>query len=381
MLNVKEQDKAWVKEALDKVVKKLTVTSDEIKTCFPYTTQNGKYETTVQELPQDEVCWWTNGFWAGMMWLMFLQTGDEKFKAKAERCEKELDEAFADYNRLHHDVGFMWLLSAVADYRITKNPESRKRGLLAADILAARYNMVGEYIRAWGSGEVNKGYAIIDCMMNIPLLYWASDEIGDPRYSYIAQKHAQTTMKHHIRPDGSSNHIVIFDQDNGEILDKPTGQGYAPGSSWSRGQAWALYGFILSYIHSGNEEFLNVAKQVAHYFIANIADDGYVARCDFRAPEDPVIYDSTAGVTAACGLIEIAKAVGEYESEFYIKNAIKILRATEERFCDWSTEEQSIVQMGTGSYHGKAHHYPIIYGDYYFIEALMKLNGNEKLFW
>ncbi|MBE5040337.1 glycoside hydrolase family 88 protein [Ructibacterium gallinarum] len=377
---LKAEDQKWIEETLQKVEKKLTRTAQEVEFCFPYTTKNGKYEKSEEELPFDGICWWTNGFWPGMMWLMYLRTKNELFRQKAEQSEKELDKAFGVYDKLHHDVGFMWLTSAVADYRITGNDASRKRGLHAADILAARYNMVGKYIRAWGSGNINKGYAIIDCMMNIPLLYWASEQVDDPRYRYIAEQHAKTTMEHHIRPDGSSNHIVIFDQDTGEIIDNPAGQGYESGSSWSRGQAWALYGFILSYIHTHNEDFLNTAKRAAHYFIANVADE-FVAKCDFRAPKEPVIYDSTAGVIAACGLIEIAKAVGEYEKDLYLDSAIRILKATEERFCDWSESEQSIVQMGTGAYHDKQHHYPIIYGDYYFIEALMKLAENDILFW
>ena len=377
---LKAEDKNWVEETLAMVEQKLRRTVLEIETCFPYTTTDGQYEKTVDELPLDGICWWTNGFWAGILWLMYLRTGDALFREKAEACELALDDAFRDYDRLHHDVGFMWLTSAVANYRITGSDTSRKRGLLAADILAARYNMAGKFIRAWGSGDCNRGTAIIDCMMNIPLLYWASEQVDDPRYRYIAEQHAKSTMAHHIRPDGSSNHIVIFDQDTGEIVTKPRGQGFAEGSSWSRGQAWALYGFALSYLHTHNEEFLTTAKRAAHYFIANVADE-HVARCDFRAPAEPVIYDSTAGVIAACGLIELARVTPETERQLYLDNALAILRATAERFCDWSASEQSILQMGTGAYHDKTHHYPIIYGDYYFIEALMKLAGNDVLFW
>ncbi|MBP3361292.1 MAG: glycoside hydrolase family 88 protein [Clostridia bacterium] len=369
----------WVKDTLAKAEKKIDYTFDKIETLFPYTTKNGKYESSVFELPIDDICWWTNGFYPGIMWLMYLRTKEVKYKNKAVECENALDAAFDDYYRLHHDVGFMWLTSAVADYRINKNEQSRKRGLRAADMLAARYNINAEYIRAWGFGDALKGHAIIDCMMNIPLLYWASEESGDPRYKYIAEHHADTTIKHHIRDDYSVNHIVIFDQDSGEILAKPAGQGYAEGSSWSRGQAWAIYGFVLSYIHTGNAKYLNAAKNVSHYFISNICDE-YVAKCDFRSPEEPVIYDSTAGVIAACGLIEIAKAVNEYEKPLYLNAAVRILKATEERFCNWDTSEQSIVQMGTSAYTNGIHT-PIIYGDYYFIEALMKLDGNEILFW
>jgi len=379
MIYIDKNDSQWVAEILTKAENKISYTFDKIETLFPYTTKNGKYESSVFELPIDDICWWTNGFYPGIMWLMYLHTKDVKYKNKAIECEVALDAAFDDYYRLHHDVGFMWLTSAVANYRINKDENAGKRGLRAADMLAARYNMVAEYIRAWGFGEVAKGHAIIDCMMNIPLLYWASEQSGDPRYKYIAEHHANTTIKNHIRDDYSVNHIVIFDQDTGEIISKPKGQGYAEGSSWSRGQAWALYGFILSYIHTQNEKYLHVAKNVAHYFISNICDE-YVAKCDFRSPAEPVIYDSTAGVIAACGLIEIAKAVSEYEKPLYLNTAMKILKATEQKFCNWDVSEQSILQMGTESY-AAGRHIPILYGDYYFIEALMKLNGNNLLFW
>lgn len=379
MYDISEENKKWVESILGKIESKIAVTSDLITTSFPYTTKEGKYESSVSELPADGYSWWTNGFWAGLMWRMYLRTKDEKYRIKAVECENQLDNAFDDYYSLHHDVGFMWLLSAVANYRITKDEKARKRGLMAADILAARYNVVAKYIKAWNTGADEGGYAIIDCMMNIPILYWASDETKDNRYRYIAENHAKSTMENHVRKDGSVNHIVIFDETTGEILDKPKGQGYAEGSSWSRGQSWALYGFILSYIHTGNEDFLDTAKRVAHYFISNVCDD-YVTKCDFRSPQQPVLYDSTAGVIAACGLIEIARAVGENESRIYMDNAIKLLKATEEHFCNWSLEEQSILQMGSGSYND-AHHIPIIYGDYFLMEALMKLSGNDMLLW
>lgn len=383
MENVIKEHQDWLNDVYEKMIKKVERTAISTgDSCFPLTTKNGKFvndRNGSDEVPH----WWTNGFWVGIMWLMYAETKIEHFRNVAESLEDKLDAVIEDFEYLIHDVGFMWLPSSVANYRLTGNEKSKKRGLHVATILAGRFNPSGNFIRAWNdrNNAGSKGWAIIDCMMNIPLLYWATQETGDPRFKHIAMKHADMTAEHFIRRDGSVKHIVEFDPDTGEYIKNYTGQGYSEESSWTRGQAWAIYGFILSYIHTGKQEYLDVAKRVAHYFIANLQDD-YVPPCDFRSPKVPEYKDTTAGVITACGLIEIAKAVPEFEKELYFDAAIKILKATEKRYCDWSDTEDSIVQMGTGAYHnGKDKNVPIIYGDYYFIEAILKLRGSDLLFW
>lgn len=375
MMATYEADMTWVKETWDKVENKLAKVAPNVDTAFPYTSKDGKY------VPHSSgrASWWTNGFWAGMMWLMYKQTGDEIYRKIAEDCEEKLDITMHEFNELHHDVGFMWLLSAVANYRLTGNEMSKTRGMHAATLLAGRYNAQAKFIRAWNGDNI--GLAIIDCMMNIPLLYWASNESGDPRFRYAAESHADTAMNCFVRPDGSCNHIVIFDPVTGEVLSTPGGQGYESGSSWSRGQSWAIYGFALSYIHTGKQEYLDTAKKVAHYFIANLDETG-VPAVDFRSPAGDDMKDSTAGCVAACGLIEIAKAVPEHEKAMYLRAAMRILKGIDAHCCDYSDSEQSIVQKGTEAYFNKdGIHIPIIYGDYYFMEALTKLMGNDTLFW
>ena len=370
-------DYAWVDAFWDKIEKKLSVVAPQVETPFPYliNRETGKYNS--------KLChWWTNGFWPGMMWLMYLQTGDDKYKAIAENVEKELDTALINFNGLDHDVGFMWLTSAVANYRITGNEESKTRGRHAATILAGRFNPAGNYIRAWNKRADNidrTGWAIIDCMLNIHLLYWAAEIDDDPRFRYIADTYAHTAMKHFVREDGSTNHIVAFNPETGEVADIPNGQGYAPDSCWSRGNSWALYGFVLSYIHTGNKEYLETSKKVARHFMANVDDSG-VPRCDFNQPAQPDYRDTTAGACAACGLIELAKIVPEDEKEFYISSAVKLLKGLESN-CDFTLENQSILQNGCVDYHNETFNLPIIYGDYYMMEALLKLKGNEMLFW
>ncbi len=339
---------------------------------IPYTVKDNQW----QPGPFDEICWWTNGFWPGEMWEMYRLTGDEAYKAEAERAEKMLDEAFIDYDHLHHDVGFMWLISSGANFRMTGNDLSRKRTMIAANLLAGRFNPEG-FIRAWNTDCT--GWAIIDCMMNLNLLYWASEHTGDPRFRKIAMTHADTAMKHFIREDGSSNHIVIFDPENMDVKEIPAGQGYAPGSSWSRGQAWALYGFALSYLHTGKQEYLDTACKVARYFISQVQAD-WVPRCDFRQPADVELKDACAGAIAACGLLELAK-LDIPEAEGFFNAAVSILKALDKDASDWSDEYPAILNKCTGSYHGKDHHIAMNYADFYFVEAILKLNGDNFLFW
>ncbi len=367
----------WINETWEKIDKKLKVVSERSKNKIPYTTKDGVHNDMVTE----DITWWTNGFWPGMMWLMYVGTKDEHYKMVAENAEELLDKAFEDYDHLHHDVGFMWHISSGVNYRLFGGKKSRLRTIYAANMLASRYNAEGRFIRSWN--DDHNGWVIIDSMMNIPLLYWAAEEHNDSRYRYIAEHHADTVMRTHLRNDGSVNHIVSLDPTNGEVIESFGGQGYEVGSSWSRGQSWALYGFILSYIHTGKQEYLDAAKRVAHYFISCIVDTNYIPLVDFRAPEEPELIDTTAAACAACGLIEIAKNVGEYEKKTYLNAAIKILKALEEKCCDWTDKEDSILQMGTEAYvcRDMGRHAPIIYGDYYFIEAIYKLKGNDMLFW
>jgi Glycosyl Hydrolase Family 88. len=374
---VKDEIKQWADSTWDKIELKMSAQCDRIGDRIPYVPEGGVYR---EDMGERDVFWWTNGFWPGMLWHMYQATKEDKYKAAAEGVERRLDAAFDGFDGLHHDVGFMWLHSAVANYRFTGSERARTRGMHAANLLAGRYNPRGKFIRAWNDDCT--GWIIIDSMMNIPLLYWASQESDDPRFHYIATDHADTVLRHAVREDGSSNHIVILNPENGELIETPGGQGFASGSSWSRGQAWALYGFALSYRYTKDERYLQAAKRIAHYFIANVSATGFVPVVDFRSPKEPVKWDTTAGVCAACGLLEIADALPELEQDLYRHAAVNILRATDERFCNWNINEDSIVNGGTAAYHGQRHaEVPIIYGDYFFIEALMRLTSKHVLIW
>ena len=367
-------DKAWLEDVAAKLHTKMTYAVGKAREVdyIPYSTENGQWKPV-------HIHWWTNGFWPATMWQMYLATKDELYRDEAIRAEKMLDVNLLDFEVLSHDVGFMWLIQSGVRYALEGNKDSYARTMKAAQHLACRYNPNG-FIRAW-NGEGRQGWAIVDCMMNLPLLYWASEVTGDPRFRLIAMKHADTAMQVFVRPDGSCNHIIIFDAETGEVLDNPAGQGYASGSSWSRGQAWALYGFTLSYLHTGKQEYLDTAKRVANYFISQITDD-YIPRCDFRQPAEPVLKDDTAGTVAAAGLLVLAQQLPELEAVTYYDVAVKMLRAMEKEDINWELNDPALLTRCTAAYHDiPGRHMTMNYADYYFVEAINMLRGQKMLFW
>ncbi len=369
-----ENDKKFAAELLEKLTKKLIAIAPKIGADFPYTDKDGNFQ-----VKDGSPVNWTAGYWPGMMWLMYIKTGDEMFRKIAEECEEKMDVVFDKFTGLHHDVGFMWELTSVANYKLTGNERSRVRASHAAAVLASRYNPTSKSIRAWPWGPNNM--AIVDCMMNIPILEWAAKygTEADSRYSDIARIHADTVIDTFIREDGSVNHIVNYDRVTGEVTETPGGQGYASGSSWSRGQAWAVYGFAAAYKNAGKKEYLDAAKRVANYFIANV-EPGKLPLLDFRAPAEPVYYDASAAAITACGLIEIASVVDEFEAPMYERAAISLLRATEDS-CNFDEDVMYLLDNSSGSYDNKIGiHRPWIFGDYYLVEALMKLYGNDGKF-
>ena len=383
-------DEAWAHETEKKLLERFAAERDRVGDKIPYIAEDHTYKKDMAATPEDLI-WWTNGFWPGILWQCYSAlggsdaTGEEaaeaqKFLEVARGVEDKLDGAFDRYTGLHHDVGFMWLLSAVADARLTGNERSVARGLHAAHLLAGRYNPRGKFIRSWNRDRA--GWVIVDSMMNIPLLYWAAEQIGDPRFTYVAEDHADTIMANTVRGDGSCNHIIVLDPTSGELLETPAGQGYAPGSSWSRGQSWAVYGFALSYRHTGEQRYLDCAKRVANYFTSQVAQTGDVALLDFRQPAEPVYWDALAGTIAACGILEIARACEGTEREEWVRWALRILKATDERFCDWDVSHDGVVTMCSGAYHSdKDRHVPMVYADYYFLEAVLRLTGKDALLW
>ncbi|MBO5228377.1 MAG: glycoside hydrolase family 88 protein [Lachnospiraceae bacterium] len=366
----------WLRDVWAKLESKLSAEVDRTGAKIPYIPVDGRYI----DMAKENIFWWTNGFYGGMLWQLYHATKDEKYRETALKVGECLDTTLEQPDKLDHDVGFMWLHTAVANYRETGDAAARETGLRAAKLLANRYNPNGKFIKAWNGDR--DGWVIIDCLMNLPLLYWATEEIGDNTYRDIAINHTETACREILRKDGSTNHIVVFDTETGEALERPAGQGYASGSSWSRGQAWAVYGMELAYRYTGNEEYLNRSKLAAHYFIANVAMTGFIPVIDFRSPKEPYYNDSTAGVIAACGLLELMNYVDEAEKDFYFDAAIKILKATEAKCANWNEDEDGVIGLGSARYDRELdREKPIIYGDYYFLEAVLRLLDKDIFLW
>lgn len=379
-MQLNQSQAAWARDILDRTQAKMERVCARSAGKIPYTTVDGVHD----DRSGDGIGWWTNGFWGGIQWQLFALTGDERYRRTAQWVEDELDQCFLHFDMLDHDNGFKWLPTAVANYRATGNQRSKNRGLLAAEILAGRYNCAGRFLRAWndwaGSGVDRSGWAIIDCMMNLPLLYWASEVTGDPRFAQIAGRHADTSARYFVRRDGSVHHIVQFDTATGDFIAAHGGQGIGVGSSWTRGQAWGLYGFALSYLHTQSPAYLSTSERIANYFIANIPDSGLIP-VDFRQPADVAWQDSSAAAIAACGLIELAKLHEGRQREVYLGAAMKLLRALAGNCVNWNEDQDNLLTKCTAAYHDQNHEFSIIYGDYFFLEALMKLTGEELFIW
>lgn len=367
----------WTEEALAKCIEKVKKNIDRIGQSYPHVAKDLKYNDQGK-------FFWTSGFWSGILWLYYNETADRKAKELAEKLEEGMDEVLDGFITLHHDLGFMWKPSAVTNYKLTGNEISRIRGLKAASHLAGRFNLAGKFIRAW-SDDVHmdsQGWAIIDCLMNLSLLFWASKEMNDPRFRHIAIAHADTVVKEFIRADNTTPHIVCFDPNTGEKLSCRGGQGKDGESAWSRGQAWAIYGMAIAYREIGKKEYLDNAKNVAAYFISHLPKDK-VPYWDFRSDKkDRYALDSSAAACAASGLLEISKLVNkEIEREYYRNQALMILKSLYENYFDKREESEVMLKKGTVSYPaGKNVNVGIIYGDMFFMEALIKLDKNISIF-
>lgn len=327
--------------------------------------------------PFDGNSWWTGGFWPGLMWQLWSASKDDWFMEEALRAERMLTAEFRTFEKLNHDVGFMYLLSCGAHFKLIGDEQARTDTLHAASLLMGRYNPTG-FIRAWNEPD-RAGYAIIDCLMNLSLLFWASEITGDPRFSHVARAHADTTLREFLRPNGSVSHIVEFDPQTGARVAEHPGQGYALGTAWSRGQAWGLYGFALAYVNTGDGRYLEASRRVADFFIAHIRPDG-LTDCDFMQPGEPQRIDNIAGTCAACGLMELSGLTGESR---YMEAAERLLDGLIDRCCDLSEARCGLLTKCTASYHDDAAgaETNIVYGDYFFVEALARLAGSDPMLW
>lgn len=333
---------------------------------------------------------WTNGFWTGELWLAYENSGLESFRKAAmtqvesfnNRIEKEIETDT-------HDLGFLYSPSCVAAYKLTGDINAKKHALLAADKLASRFHKKGQFIQAWGALDNKANYRlIIDCLLNLPLLYWATLETGNEYYAQIAKAHFETAISVVIRPDYSTYHTYYFDPETGKPLHGITHQGYSAESAWSRGQAWGIYGIALSCYYLKKLDYTELFDHVTDYFISHLPKD-LIPYWDFTftdGSDEP--RDSSASAIVVCGLLEMARYFPK-DQEAYIKTAKCLLKPLVD-LCSAKSPSQSNGQLLHGVYGRKTPYNDCIdhginecnlWGDYYYMEALTRLSKNWNPYW
>lgn len=318
---------------------------------------------------------WCSGFFAGCLWEMFEMTGKENWKESAMRFTSPLEDQ--KWNLKTHDMGFKMMPTFGKAYQFTGNKNYRDILIQSAKTLITRYSKKTGCIRSWDHNQDKWQFpVIIDNMMNLELLFLATKETGDSVYYNIAVSHASTTVKNHFRSDNSCYHVVDYDPETGAVVRKNTHQGYADESAWARGQAWALYGFTMVYRETKNQMFLDQAEKIAHFILTNKnmpAD--LVPYWDFDAPGIPnEPRDASAAAVAASALYELsAYAAGPAKKE-YLKAADKMLESLTTKYRSASGSNKGfILGHSTGSKPQNLEvDVPIIYADYYYLEALIR---------
>lgn len=319
---------------------------------------------------------WTSGFFPGVLWMQYEYSKDAKWKQLAEEYTAKLEQQ--QFNSRTHDVGFMMYCSYGTGYRLSPNAAYKEVLVNSAKSLISRYSPTVKCIRSWNHNGDKWDYpVIIDNMMNLELLFWATSVTGDSTYYNIAKSHAQTTLDNHFRPDNSCYHVVGYNPETGAVEKKNTHQGYAHESSWARGQGWALYGFTMAYRETGDTRFLDQAHNVAHFLIDNekIPKDA-IPYWDFDDPTIPnAPRDASAAAIISSALYELALYTDDDHKEEFTSYADKILisLSSEKYLAEVGTNNHFLLKHSVGNMpkHDEVDE-PIIYADYYYMEALLR---------
>ncbi|MBW9212332.1 MULTISPECIES: glycoside hydrolase family 88 protein [Terrabacteria group] len=372
--------KKELEEAMNLCVKQVEANLDYFKDKFPYScTKQGQY-------PIIENIEWTDGFWTGMLWLCYEYTKEEKYRDLAMKNVASFSNRVKKRIALdHHDLGFLYSLSCVSAYKITGSDLAKEAALLAADKLMERWQEKGQFLQAWGPKDSPEHYRfIIDCMMNIPLLYWASEVTGNLRYAEVASLHFKTSLQYVIREDASAFHTFYMDYETGGPSHGATRQGYSDSSSWARGQAWGIYGIPLNTRYTKNMDNIPYFKGMLHYFLN-------------RLPKDDVCYwdlifndgsnqskDSSAAAIAVCGILEMLPYLkNDEDAKVYEHAAALILRSLMQNYANKEIKAgQAILEHGVYSWHsGKGVDEGNIWGDYYYMEAIYRQLKQWNSYW
>ncbi|MFM2081825.1 MAG: hypothetical protein RL380_516 [Verrucomicrobiota bacterium] len=321
---------------------------------------------------------WTSSFFTGMALLAWRETENEYFLTQTLRLAPAYREkVFTRWQDTHHDLGFLASLYSVALYKLTGDQSHRAVGLRAAEVLAQRFNEKGNFIRAWGHLNTAEfdNLAIIDCLMNLPLLHWAAQESGQPKFRAIAVRHADMAVRDFIRPDGSLFHALRFDLATGRVLGGDNYCGFGQESYWARGAAWGIYGFALSYGYTRDERYLQAAVKLAKKFISEL-DEEVVPVWDFRLPANrPPVRDASAAAVAVCGFQELAKH-GAADAEILSAKNRLLERICGEDYLDTTDDCPGVLKRAYGDQPAYSS-----WGDYFLMEAVTRELGGGETFW
>ena len=359
-------------EALDYCVKKVTGVQERLGADYGESPRNiapGDCRWNLTPVCQEN---WTMGFWPGILWYAYEASGDAALETAARGYTEALD-FIARQPAYDHDIGFIMFPSFGNGFRLTGDPAYKEAVLATAERLAALFNPAVGTILSWPREVPNFGghNTIMDNMLNLETLLWAAENGGDPAWKDIAITHADTTMRYNFRPDGTSYHVAVYDAETGAYQYSCTHQGYADDSMWARGQAWGIYGYTMVYRFTREPRFLEFAQKIADVYLARLPEDN-VPYWDFCDPEIPnASKDASAAAVVASALLELSTYTdGKYraDAEAMLRSLYENYRAPEG--CD------SFLLHSTGHHPaGKEIDYSIVYADYYFIEALLRLKN------
>ncbi|HBC83772.1 MAG TPA: glucuronyl hydrolase [Escherichia sp.] len=362
----------WLQDAIAQVIRQVDAMLPRFTTTFPAASATeGRY-------PAVEKVDWTEGFWTGMLWLAWEVTGDDKYRAVAEGLLDSFEERLDRRIKVDtHDLGFLYLLSCVNAWKLTGNTRARSLALRAAELLYLRFNATAGVIQAWGdlSDPARQGRMIIDCNLNVPLLFWAADETGNQAWREAATRHLAQAARYLVRDDASTFHTFYMDIHSGKPLRGDTHQGFSDSSCWARGQAWGIYGFALSFTHTGDATQPELSRRLAHYFLNRLPED-YVCYWDLIfTPENKAWRDTSAAAIAVCGLAELLKQLPLTDPlRPAYGNAITLIvhNLHQHYFAD---PQDGLLREGVYNFgRNMGINEPNLWGDYFYFEALVRLS-------
>lgn len=370
-----------IKKAIDFVLKKI----DENLAVF-----TDKYPAPASKnlvYPAIDNTDWTSSFWTGMLWLAYEYTHDEKYKKVALLQVEDYKRRIESRSHIDtHDLGFLYTLSCMAGYRILEDSNCKEIAIAAAKVLMERYYEKAGIIQAWGDlrDVSQQGRMIIDCCMNLPLLYFTTEQTGDPSFYDAAYSHIRQAIRYLVREDSSSYHTFYMDVKSGEPLYGKTCQGYSDDSCWTRGQAWGMYGLPLSYGYTKDPSLLDMNKRISHYFLNRLPED-HVSYWDLIFTEGDEERDSSSVPIAACGLLEYVKYLDQNDPdrEIYQNAAVAMIQSLSKNYTSKDHPESNGILLHAvySKPAGDGVDECNIWGDYFYFEALMRLNRDWKLYW